>query len=77
MRIVIVGNGIAGNQVAFEIRNQSKTEDIHIFSAESVPEYDPCSLPYYLSKSIFIVVTENFRTFFRDLIKCIRKTNLF
>ena len=52
MKVVIVGNGIAGNQVAFRIRSQNGTDDIRILSAESVPEYDPCSLPYYLGRSI-------------------------
>lgn len=48
MKIVIVGNGIAGNQVAFGVRRLSPEAEITILSAESVPEYDPCSLPYYL-----------------------------
>ena len=48
MKLVIIGNGIAGNQVAFDVRNKNKTADITILSAETVPEYDPCSLPYYL-----------------------------
>jgi NADH oxidase (H2O2-forming) len=49
MKIVIVGNGIAGNQVAFELRRQAREADILILSAEAYPQYDPCSLPYYLS----------------------------
>ena len=52
MKVVIIGNGIAGNQVAFGIRNRSRIDDIHILSAETVPEYDPCSLPYYLGRNI-------------------------
>jgi NADH oxidase (H2O2-forming) len=48
MKVVIIGNGIAGNQVAFSLRERSREAEICILSAESVPEYDPCSLPYYL-----------------------------
>ena len=48
MKVVIVGNGIAGNQVAFSIRKRCQETDICIVSAENVPEYDPCSLPYFL-----------------------------
>ena len=49
MRVVIVGNGIAGNQVAFTIRERSEDTQITILSAEEFPEYDPCSLPYFLA----------------------------
>lgn len=48
MKVVIVGNGIAGNQVAFGLRRISREVEIVILSAESTPEVDPCSLPYYL-----------------------------
>jgi NADH oxidase (H2O2-forming) len=48
MNVVIVGNGIAGNQVAFSIRERCRETDICIVSAEDGPEYDPCSLPYFL-----------------------------
>ena len=48
MNVVIIGNGIAGNQVAFSIRQRCRETNISILSAEAVPEYDPCSLPYLL-----------------------------
>ena len=48
MKVVIVGNGIAGNQVAFSIRERCRETEITILSAEEFPEYDPCSLPYFL-----------------------------
>jgi len=48
MKVVIIGNGIAGNQVAFSIRKRCQETDICIVSAEAFPEYDPCSLPYFL-----------------------------
>jgi NADH oxidase (H2O2-forming) len=48
MKLVIIGNGIAGNQVAFDVRKKDPNARIVIVSAENVPEYDPCSLPYFL-----------------------------
>lgn len=48
MKLVIIGNGIAGNQVAFDVRKKDPRARIVILSAEDVPEYDPCSLPYFL-----------------------------
>ena len=52
MKIVIIGNGIAGNQVAFTLRGQRPDLHICIISAEGVPEYDPCSLPYFLGGDV-------------------------
>lgn len=52
MKIVIIGNGIAGNQVAFQVREKNRDDLITILSAESVPEYDPCSLPYFLGGEV-------------------------
>lgn len=52
MKILIIGNGIAGNQVAFTLMQQDPAHEICIISAESVPEYDPCSLPYFLGGDV-------------------------
>lgn len=52
MKVVIIGNGIAGNQVAFTLSKKNPEDKICIISAESVPEYDPCSLPYFLGGDI-------------------------
>jgi NADH oxidase (H2O2-forming) len=52
MKIVIIGNGIAGNHVASKVREINKEDDITILSAEAVPEYDPCSLPYFLGGEV-------------------------
>lgn len=52
MKVVIIGNGIAGNQVAFTLSQQNQENEICIISAESVPEYDPCSLPYFLGGEV-------------------------
>lgn len=52
MKVVIIGNGIAGNQVAFGLREKDKEAEICILSAEAVAEYDPCSLPYFLGGDV-------------------------
>lgn len=52
MKIVIIGNGIAGNQVASKVREKNREDEICIVSAEAVPEYDPCSLPYFLGGDV-------------------------
>ncbi len=67
MRLVIIGNGIAGNQVAFDVRTKDPEADIVILSAEDVPEYDPCSLPYFLGgecqqTDVFRKKTEDYET---------------
>jgi len=49
MTILIVGNGIAGNEAAFRLRSLVPDLPITLLSAESCAEYDPCSLPYYVS----------------------------
>jgi len=52
MRVLIVGNGIAGGEVAFGLRRAGSGAEITILSAETTPEYDPCSLPYYLGGEV-------------------------
>lgn len=52
MRILIIGNGIAGGEVAFGLRRAGSTDEITILSAEEAPEYDPCSLPYFLGRDV-------------------------
>lgn len=54
MKVVIVGNGIAGNEVASCLRTSSRSDefDITIISAEKYPEYDPCSLPYFIGGEV-------------------------
>ncbi len=52
MHIVIVGNGIAGNEVASNLRRLGSDCRITCLSAESVPEYDPCSLTYFVGKDV-------------------------
>lgn len=52
MRVLIVGNGIAGNEVAFSLRRTRQDCAITILSAERFPEYDPCSLPYFIARDV-------------------------
>jgi NADH oxidase (H2O2-forming) len=50
MNVLIIGNGIAGNEVAFFLRRARPNCRITILSAERFPEYDPCSLPYFIGR---------------------------
>ncbi|MFN2357419.1 MAG: NAD(P)/FAD-dependent oxidoreductase [Desulfotignum sp.] len=73
MKLVIIGNGIAGNQVAFDVRKKDRHANITILSAETVPEYDPCSLPYFLGgecsrTDIFRKTPEDYTTHNIDLV---------
>jgi NADH oxidase (H2O2-forming) len=66
MKILIVGNGIAGNEVAFALRRAQTDWEITILSAEHFPEYDPCSLPYFIGgdvprKTVFRKNWEDYR----------------
>jgi len=48
-RIVIVGNGIAGNTAAEVILRNAKGSHLTLISEEPFPEYSACLLPDYLS----------------------------
>ncbi len=52
MRVVIIGNGIAGNETAFTLRELDNDIEIIIISAENYPEYDRCSLPYFVGGDV-------------------------
>ncbi len=52
MKVVIVGNGIAGNEVAFTIREFDKDIEITIISAEKFPGYAPSALPYFVGGEV-------------------------
>jgi NADH oxidase (H2O2-forming) len=52
MNVLIIGNGIAGNEVAFALRQARPDGRITILSAERFPEYDPCSLPYFIGRDV-------------------------
>jgi NADH oxidase (H2O2-forming) len=52
VKVLIIGNGVAGNEAARVIREQDKDAVITILSAEPFPEYDPCSLTYFVGGDI-------------------------
>jgi NADH oxidase (H2O2-forming) len=52
MNVLIIGNGIAGNEVAFFLRKARPDCRVTILSAERFPEYDPCSLPYFIGRDV-------------------------
>jgi NADH oxidase (H2O2-forming) len=73
MRILIVGNGIAGNEVAFSLRELAADYEITILSAEKFAEYDPCSLPYFVGgdvarQTVFRRTLEDYRAANIDLV---------
>ncbi len=49
MRVLIVGNGAAGNQAAASIRKYSSENEIIMFAREPFPEYSACALPDVLA----------------------------
>ena len=48
-RIVIIGNGIAGNSAALAIRKFDKDVDVVLISDEKDPLYSPCAFHKYLA----------------------------
>jgi NADH oxidase (H2O2-forming) len=48
-RVVIIGNGIAGNSASEAIRKFDKSVDITLVSDEDTPLYSPCAFHKYLS----------------------------
>ena len=66
MRIVIIGNGIAGNSVAEKIRELDKNISVTIVSEENFNEYSACVLANFLAgeidrKSVFIKSSRDYR----------------
>lgn len=66
MHTVIIGNGIAGNAVAFNIRKYDLQGKVTVISAEDCQAYDPGALPYYVSsevprKVVFMKAAEDYR----------------
>jgi NAD(P)H-nitrite reductase large subunit len=51
-KIVIIGNGIAGNSAAAAIRKIDKNSEITIISEEAETVYSACALPYYISGEV-------------------------
>lgn len=51
-RVVIIGNGAAGNSAAETLRCSDPDVEIIMAAAENLPEYSACALPDYLSAGI-------------------------
>ncbi|MBI2850362.1 MAG: NAD(P)/FAD-dependent oxidoreductase [Chloroflexi bacterium] len=49
MKVLILGNGVAGNTAASTIRRLDSQADITIISEETFAEYSACALPHYIS----------------------------
>ncbi len=49
MKVIIIGNGVAGNTASSTIRHLDSQAEITLVSEEIYPEYSPCALPYYLA----------------------------
>ncbi len=49
VRVIIIGNGVAGNTAGNTIRFLDSQADITIISEETFPEYSACALPHYLA----------------------------
>lgn len=52
MRVVIIGGGTAGTEVAMRLRQKNKDIEIIILEKGEHDQYSPCSLPYYISGEI-------------------------
>lgn len=52
MKVVIIGNGVAGNSAVSTIREVDENIEITIISEEIFPEYSACVLPDYLAGEI-------------------------
>jgi len=63
MRVVIIGNGAAGNQAAETIKQHSPDIEVIMLARETYPLYSPCALPDCLSgnleRSRLFLKTEN------------------
>ena len=52
LKIIVIGNGVAGNNAALAARANDKNAEITIISGEPHTEYSACALPDYLAGSI-------------------------
>jgi NADH oxidase (H2O2-forming) len=52
MKVVIIGNGVAGNSAVSSIKEVDENIEITIISEEIFPEYSACVLPDYLAGEI-------------------------
>jgi NADH oxidase (H2O2-forming) len=59
MKVVIIGGGTAGSEIAWRLRQQNKEVEITILEKSEYTQYSPCALPYVISGEI-----ENFEDIF-------------
>lgn len=52
MKVVIIGGGTAGSEVAWRLRQQNKEVKITILEKSEYTQYSPCALPYVISGDI-------------------------
>lgn len=52
MKVVIIGGGTAGSEVAWRLRQQNKKAEITILEKSNYTQYSPCALPYVVSGEI-------------------------
>ncbi|MFP4514681.1 MAG: FAD-dependent oxidoreductase [Parcubacteria group bacterium] len=52
MRVVIIGGGTAGSELAWRLRREDKDIEIIILEKGKYRQYSPCALPYFLSGKI-------------------------
>lgn len=62
MRVVIIGNGIAGNTACSTIRSFNRDVEITLISEEEKPLYSPCVFPHFISGEL-----EKERVFLKEL----------
>lgn len=52
MRIIIIGGGVAGSEVAWQLRRLNKEVEIIILEKSEFLQYSPCALPYVIGDKI-------------------------
>ncbi len=83
MRIAIIGGGVGGTTLAFQLRKQDKEAEIYIIEASEHTEYSPCSMPYTISNEelglddIYIFNDEDYANNNIKLIKNTRVEDIF
>jgi len=61
-KVIIIGNGIAGDTAAFTLKALSPDFEVNVISEEEYPLYSPCLFPFFLSGEL-----EKDRLFLRKL----------
>lgn len=73
MKVVVIGNGVAGVSACSTIRKKTKEIRLTLISEEPFPLYSPCVLPHYISKEIkrSKVFLKCLRDYEKETINCI------